>query len=276
MESHMEKKTLGVTTACYVGFTLEDALRGISEAGFPCVEIVAANGIPGAEHIQPNSITDKEIVSLKRKVADANLQLISLAGYSDLTKPESVAYTKKCLDVAEKLGVKVITTGCGRDASKEAVNQFYENMEELGEYALDKGVTIGVETHGGITPTGKHVSEAIRKIDSKAVRINYDTGNVIYFGGAKPEEDLKYALEYLVHLHLKDNIGGQGSYNFPPLGQGNVDFDSIFEILQENHYSGGFSVEIEYQRSTQKTIELIDQGLASSFNFLDDLFTRKS
>ena len=141
----MEMKTLGVTTACYVGFALEDALQGISKAGFPCVEIVAARGIPGAEHIRPNFITNEEIESLTKKLADANLQLISIAGYSDLTKPESAAYTKKCLDVAEKLGVDIITTGCGRDASQEAVKQFYKNMEELGEYALNKGITIGSE-----------------------------------------------------------------------------------------------------------------------------------
>lgn len=270
----MEKRSLGVTTACYIGFALEDALEGISRAGYPCVEIVAANGIPGAEHIRPNSISEKEIASLEKKLMDARLQLVSIAGYSDLTKPESAAYTKKCLDVAEKLGVKIITTGCGRDDSQEAVKQFYENMEELGDYALSKGVTIGVETHGGITPTGEQIVKAIKKINSKAVRINYDTGNAIFYGGVKPEEDLKYALEYIVHLHLKDNVGGKGSYNFPPVGEGNVDFEAIFKILQENNYSGGFSVEIEYEKGRQKTVDLIDQGVVSSFNFIEELWSR--
>ena len=269
----MEKKNLAVTTACYVGFALEDALEGISKAGFPSVEIVAAQGIPGAEHIKVNSVGESEIASLKKKLIDANLKLISIAGYSDLTKPESVAYTKKCLDVAQKLGVRIITTGCGRDASPEAVKQFYKNMEELGEYALGKGVTIGVETHGGITPTGEQLAKAIKEINSMAVRINYDTGNAIFYGGVKPEEDIKYALEYLVHVHLKDNIGGKDSYNFPPVGEGDVDFEAIFKTLEENNYMGGFSVEIEYEKGRQKTVDLIDRGVASSLNFLDELLS---
>jgi len=272
----MDKEKLAVTTACYVGHTLDDALEGISEAGFPSVEIVAARGVPGAEHIKPVSTGEKEIASLKKKLIDANLKLISIAGYSDLTKPESVAYTKKCLDVAQKLGVEIITTGCGRDASPEAVKQFYKNMEELGDYALGKGVTIGVETHGGITPTGEQLAKAIEKINSKAVRINYDTGNVIYYGGVRPEKDIHYVLEHLVHVHLKDNIGGKESYNFPPIGEGTVDFEAIFKILQEDNYTGGFSVEIEYEKGREKTVDLIDRGVVSSFTFIDELWSRLS
>ena len=89
------------------------------------------------------------------------------------------------------------------------------------------------------------ILEVIKKINSPWIRINYDTGNVIFYGGVRPEEDVVAALPYLAHIHLKDKRGGKKVWDFPPIGMGEIDFPRIFEILLEQGYSGPISVEIE-------------------------------
>lgn len=185
-------------------------------------------------------------------------------------------HVKACIDVVKKLGGEFVVACANGDNSQTAVRRFYRNMKELGEYAVENGITICLATHQIIIPNGKEAAKAVRKINSKGVKINYDTGNVIFYTGDKLEEDLKYALPYLGHVHLKDKIGGKDVYNFPPVGDGSIDFLSLLKMLMEKGYSGPFSIEIEWQRETKRTVELVDQGVKKSYDYLRDLFLRLS
>lgn len=265
---------IGVTTTSYAALSLKDALRGISKAGFRYVEIAAARGVIKLEHIKPDKMGHIEVESLRKQLENCNLELMSISGHSELTKIENVAYTKACIDIAKELGAEYVTTAAGNDNSPLAVKRFYKNMEELGEYALEKGITIALETHGTIITTGKEAAKVVQKINSEAVKINYDTANVIFWRGVRPEEDLKYALEYLGHMHLKDKIGGKGVWNFPPLGDGTTDFELICNMLVKKGYSGPLSVEIEFQKETKRTVESVNRAVKKSHDFLDSLLPK--
>jgi sugar phosphate isomerase/epimerase len=93
--------------------------------------------------------------------------------------------------------------------------------------------------------SGESGAQIVRRIGSPWVRLNYDTGNVIFYGGVKPELDIAAAIPYLAHVHLKDKKGGVKVWDFPPIGMGEVDFPRIFKILAESRFSGPISVEIE-------------------------------
>jgi L-ribulose-5-phosphate 3-epimerase len=270
----MLKNKVGVATTSYMGLALEDALKGVSKAGFSYVEIAAAKGI--IEHIRPDKMGSVEVESLRKQLKSCNLELVTISGHSDLTKVENVPYIKSCINLAKKLGAEFVTTGVDGDSLQVAIQQFYKNMEELGEYAVEKGVTICLETHGGFVATGKEVAKVVQNINSEGVKINYDTANVIFYGGVRPEEDLKYALENLGHVHLKDKIGGKGIWNFPPLGEGTVDFELLFKMFIEKGYSGPFTIEIEFQEDTKRTLELVNLAVKKSHDTLDNLFSRLS
>lgn len=272
----MIKNKVSIGTLSYRGLTLDDALRGISKAGFSCIEIAALNGT--IQHIRPDTMTKAEVDFLKKQINGHNLELVTVAGHSDLTKAESVAYIKSCIDIAEEMGAEFVTTGAGEGDSKDAISQFYRNMEELGQYALEKGITIALENDGGICATGKETAKLVRNINSEGVKINYDTCNSIYFGdsGVDLEEDLKYTLDYLGHVHLKDKIGGKGIFNFPALGEGTIDFGLLLRILIDKGYTGPLSVEIEFQEDTKLTAEFVDQAVKRSHDFLDNLLFKLS
>jgi inosose dehydratase len=91
------------------------------------------------------------------------------------------------------------------------------------------------------------------------VSLNYDSGH-FYFTFDDPVKALKKYISRTKHVHLKDvragererckdqdlsfmNAVGSGVFTVP--GDGILDFASIFEVLQENHYEGWMVVEAE-------------------------------
>jgi sugar phosphate isomerase/epimerase len=78
------------------------------------------------------------------------------------------------------------------------------------------------------------------------IGFNYDPGNVVYYTGAKPEDDLRLGLGRIGHVHLKDKRGGKGVLDFPVLGEGELDLASLLRDLAGSGFSGPVSMEIEF------------------------------
>jgi len=272
----MMKNKVSCGTICYQDSTLQDALRGVSEAGFSYVDISSSKDT--VEHVIAARMTEAETYSLKRHLRDYGLELITISGHTDLAHTEGVAHIKSCIDLAQEMQAEYVVTGPGEGGRPETVRQLYRNMEEIGQYAAERGVIIALENEGTKWSTGKEIAKLVRGIGLPAVRINYDTCNAIYFSDSETdlEEDLKYTLEYLVHVHLKDKIGGKAEFNFPALGDGYVDFEPLLRILMDKGYTGPFTVEIEHEKGIRVTTEYADKLVKRSHDFLDRLFSRLS
>ena len=234
---------IGCSTNCYHGFDLETALRGIADAGFQHVELTSVTDY--TEHVMPERMTTKDREALAAKLKDYGLVPMSISGHSDLTSRNGVEIFKRRIEFARQIGAPIVNTGPGEVESSEGREAFFNNIHEIAEYAARAGITVALETHGDLMGTGSASAEIIRQIGSPRIRINYDTGNVIFYGGVRPEEDLQAALPYLGHVHLKDKRGGRKVWDFPPLGLGEIDFATIFKTLAEAEYAGPISVEIE-------------------------------
>jgi sugar phosphate isomerase/epimerase len=119
--------------------------------------------------------------------------------------------------------------------------------------------------------------ELCRQMQSPALGINYDAANVRYYTGQDPVADLESCeadlTEHLIHVHVKDHAGGRGEWNFPPLGEGHVDFTGLVRSFRRLGFAGPYSLEIEFlgPDSTDPTPEIIDDGVARSYRFMRDL-----
>ena len=111
----------------------------------------------------------------------------------------------------------------------------------------------------------------MQRIGSESIKINYDTANVIFYSGLRPEEDIHFAAANVAHVHLKDKLGGKQVCNFPGLGQGDIDFTRIFDTLEQAGYQGPFSIEIELTHETERNGELIDKAFVDSLAYLRKL-----
>ena len=76
----------------------------------------------------------------------------------------------------------------------------------------------------------------IQEIGRPNVGINYDTANCVFYGDVQAVDDLRPVVPYLVHVHLKDKIGGKKEWNFPARRRRRGRFRSILKILEEEGY----------------------------------------
>jgi len=263
------KNKIGCTTSIYAKFGLDRALEGIVKAGLHYVELAAM--VYSCKHVVPEEMSEKEFINLKTKLRDLGLEVISISGHTNLTIKRGVDEIRRRIDLAVYMGAGIVNTGTGDINSEKPTTDLVENLKVIAKYAEKKEIVVALETHGGATATAKRCESLIKIIGSKNIGINYDPANVIYYQGLRPEEDIvNLPIEYLKHIHLKDKMGGKGEYNFPAIGEGNIDYTKIFNFLKAKNYEGPFSFEIELDKNPESP-EVVDEALKRSISYIRNL-----
>lgn len=145
-----------------------------------------------------------------------------------------------------------------------------KGLEELGKIAAEKGMKIVYHHHMG---TGVQTFEEIDKLmemtDPKLVYLLFDTGHLT-FSDVDPEAVLRKYIGRIKHVHLKDirqdklakvkkedmsflNAVKSGVFTVP--GDGMINYDPLFKILDENNYEGWFIVEAEQDPAEANPLE---------------------
>jgi L-ribulose-5-phosphate 3-epimerase len=253
-----------MSTVAYLDYDFKDVTKGIREAGFKYVELLSIQGL--AEHIpQPENITSSESHFIQDFCKKIDLEIFCIGGAGRIMKDNAIQNFKKVIDLARTFKVNFITTSCGHVETGEDEKRFLKEIHELADYAAINNVFICLEIHDNWFNTGKKASEIVKRINHSHVKINYDTGNIIFYGNTRPEEDIKYALPYLGFIHLKDSGGKYKGWDFPALGEGSIDFEKLFNSIKQ--YDGPICVEIEFD-GKKYPLEYINQSAKKSFDFL--------
>ena len=285
--THEISSPLGLAcgTLSYRQESLERALQGIAGGGFPAVEIGCVCGY--CEHVRPEDMTEAEMDSLGEQIGQHDLQIVSIAGHIDLECPllgkgleaaaEGFRRLRGRIDLAAWLEVPIVNTGVGVAEEGEDLDGFLAEMRRLLDYAGEKGVKLGIESHAGVSETAVASLEFCRLIDHPSMGINHDAGNVRFYAGQDPVADLERVIdeigEWLVHVHIKDHRGDKGDWDFPPLGEGDLDLDALATLYRRIGFAGPYSLEIEFLGldSTDPTPDIIDRGVADSYRFMKNL-----
>ena len=260
----MTNKLAGHTNS-YHTYSFEEALAGISEAGFTCVELSA---VPGwTEHVELNGAA-----ALRQQLTDHGLEPVSLSAHSDLTTTEGTEYGIRAVQWAADFGLDIVNSAIGGHASQEEnEDAFLANVSALADAADSAGVVVALEIHGDIMATGALTLPLLAKIGRDAIKVNYDTGNVEFYGDVKAVDDLEAIAPYLAHVHLKDTTGGKGVWNFPAIGAGVVDFRQVLEILENSRYVGPYSVELEFEGEPWPSLADVNKAMRQSYEHLSAL-----
>ncbi len=246
-----------------MGSQLERALRGISRAGFEYVELLSIPGIP--EHVRPEDLSDDTLERLRRMLEEESLTVISISGHVQLLvkKPEdtptAIRALKRRIELAHDLGAMYVNTGMWAVSATE----FHETIYDIADFCKDREVMLGLEIgEPGLTSTGKDAVELLQSVKLDNVGLNYDTGNIRWSRGVNPEDDLPLAIDRVIHMHVKDQVGGIGVETYPPLGEGEVNFQRVFNIVRQSNFKGPFCLEIEMPFSdASKRDEDVKHGL---------------
>lgn len=232
------------STICFKPYTLEEALHGLAEAGFENVEIGAVKGF--LQHLDPDRLGSAEIAGAQRLLDRFGQRCVSLSGHAPLHLDEGVRRLRNVLNAARELGAGVLNTFTGDAEAPDEVERFKANARLLADEAQAAGIRLCIETDSNLLPTAEIGMRLIDDIGHDWIGINYDPGNVVYYVGARPEEDIRHGLGRYGHVHLKDQRGGKGVLDFPPLGEGEIDLASILRDLAGSGFSGPVSMEIEF------------------------------
>lgn len=261
-----------VSTNTYHGFSLDEALEGIAQAGFKYVELTGVTG--WTEHVNWQ-MSDTEISALKEKLSRQGLSAIALSGHCNIIAPEGENAFLHNLELAARLGCKYIVTGTGEThGDKEVVEDesiLVASLNRIVTRGEELGVCTVLETHGNNYNTGQAMYQLVSQIDSDFLGINYDTANVIFYGKVRPEEDIVNGISRLKFIHLKDKAGADHEWNFPAIGKGFLDFPKIFALLDTHHYTDPLSIEIEFTPEGPGSVEAVHQAVKDSFDYLQTI-----
>ncbi len=144
------------------------------------------------------------------------------------------------IDNAAELDAPVIRIFAGlmpKDCTEdEAVARAVHCIKASLPYAIERGVALALENHGGIVATPEQMLRLIRAVDSPNFGVNLDTGN---FHSADPYADLAKVADYAINVQVKTEISRPGR---PPE---EADLSKVIDILKQARYSGYVVLEYE-------------------------------
>jgi len=206
------------------------AYQHLAQIGLTNVEI----GVPASADID----------TVSAELEANGLTATSLAAPCKLQDESVVSDFQTALEVADKMGVKVIFVSV--HAGDHDRNVIYERLRQIGENAAPLGIKVCLETHLDLAHNGDIALETMRGVNHPNICINFDTGNVYYYNhNITAAGELKKIINHVGSVHLKDTNGGYRTWHFPALGEGVVDFNAVFQVLNDAGFYGPSAMELE-------------------------------
>ena len=220
-------------------WTFDETLRAIKSAGYPTMGLLTRTKLDpfiGAD------ATPEYLEGLKRAIAASGLtaNMGALRSRHDIPLEETVKSLRTEIDNAAFLGLKsVLTFGIDNPAQFE---HYFKAMAAAAAYGAEKGVQVVMKPHGGSSGASDEIIAAMKKVGHPNFRIWYDAGNIIYYMGKDPVEELKPIVQYVTGFCAKDCGEPKGDVMIQ-FGAGKVDFAGVFKVLKSAGFSGPIMVE---------------------------------
>ena len=148
---------------------------------------------------------------------------------------------------------------------------FCKGMNRLGRIAKEEyGISLTFHHHmGTVVQDEAEVDRMMENTDAEYVSLLFDTGHFAYCGVDPPKMVKKYAGR-IKHVHLKDIrkevvekvkaenlsfLDGVRLGTFTVPGDGCIDFEPIFKVLEESGYEGYMLVEAEQDPAKANPLE---------------------
>ena len=153
----------------------------------------------------------------------------------------------------------------------EEWNLLCDGLNKLGKIAKEEyGISLTFHHHmGTVVQDADEVERLMNGTDPEYLSLLYDTGHFAYCG-ADPLEMVRKYKDRIKHVHLKDIrkevveqvkreelsfLAGvrMGAFTVP--GDGSIDFEPIFKVLEDNGYEGYMLVEAEQDPAKANPLE---------------------
>lgn len=191
------------------------------------------------------------------------IELVCAATGNDFTEghKNDVEKIKGVIDMCSELGIKYLRVFAGFSPVEDVVGERWdvmiETLTEIGNYSKDKGVTLAVETHGGVNAYDDGVEhfyststkpEALKKMMEQIpenVGFNYDPANIYAVGIKNPDEIYQMIKDRVAYAHFKDFADLPSGHLLPAAcGESDMDWKAILNGIGERDMIALFEYEI--------------------------------
>jgi len=270
-----------------IGWTNDDMPDLGAENTFQqCVSEMALAGFTGCE---VGNKYPSDVVELKKALDLRGLTICNRWFSSFLiTKPyeEVEAEFIKELDFLKAVGSKVIGVSEQSHSIQGIMDQpvwegkyvmnddewkvFVEGLNKLGKVAKDKGMILTFHHHmGTVVQTEDEIDRFMDSVDPEYVFLLFDSGHCT-FAGIDPAKVLGKYIDRTRHIHVKDVrkemaekskaecwsfLKGVRNGVFTVPGDGDVDFEPLFDIVEKSGYEGYILVEAEQDPAKANPLE---------------------
>ncbi|MDX1962248.1 MAG: sugar phosphate isomerase/epimerase family protein [Pirellulales bacterium] len=166
----------------------------------------------------------------------------------DETWPASWKNFQTVLPLAASAGITQITMHAGfipPDSGDPIYAKILDRMTQVADLFATRGIVICLET-------GQEAAETLlaflQRLKRPNVGINFDPANMLLYGSGDPLSALELLLPHVRSCHIKDAIRSpvKGEWGTEvPVGQGEVNWNGFFGILERQAFQGNLMIERE-------------------------------
>ena len=200
----------------------------------------------------------------ERKDFEKELDFLAAVGCNRINVSE------QSYSIQGQLDTPVLTGGHKHIMDDREWDLLCSGLDKLGRIAADRGFKLCFHHHmGTVVQTAEETDRMMANTDPECVFLCYDTGHFT-FAGEDPLKMLKKYVHRVGHVHLKDmrlpvveearknnwsflQAVRNGAFTVP--GDGNVDFDPVFRVLEDAGYEGWLLVEAEQDPAKADPLE---------------------
>ena len=253
------------STNAYRHYSIEESIDSISKSGYSAIEIMC-----DTPHAYP-PISDEKILSIKKSLEKNDMEISNLNGFmmcaiQDFHHPswieedssfrqKRINHTINCLELANKLGVKTVSTEPGGPPTKstnhDQLELFARGINDVIPIAEKNNVKLLIEPEPDLLiEKSSQFIDFISRFDSKYLGLNFDIGH-FFCVNEDPAELIKTLAKFISHIHLEDISKDRVHKHLIP-GEGAIDFHSIFKAIEEIGYDDYITIELyPYQDNPQ-------------------------
>jgi L-ribulose-5-phosphate 3-epimerase len=155
-------------------------------------------------------------------------------------RAEEVRKIQAWVDATELLGASHLRVFGGElppgATEQQGVEWVAETMKPACEYAAKRGITLGIEDHGGITAHASTILEILRRVDSPYAGVNLDISNFHAKSDEEQYSDIEACVASATHAHIRDIFSET---------ERSIDLDRVWKLFTKGGYKGYMSAEYE-------------------------------